>query len=234
MKHLLSLLCVRSASAVHLTAAEPATNVLFMVSDDLRAGVLGCYGDKVCATPNIDRLAARGVVFDRARCQGTVCGPSRAPFMRGRYFGSNGVTLGEHFIAQGRATARAEKIFRIRVPGGIIGGTDGEDVAACWTERHNAPGQEAHTPGDDACLNLSIFTTELEGRQSTGDPHRPFVTVSYDTDGSEELYDKDADPGHVANRVAQPADATTLKNLRHQLEQRVNFSGGARKTKAKK
>ena len=38
-------------------------NVLFIVSDDLKASVLGCYGDKVCHTPNIDRLAAEGVVF---------------------------------------------------------------------------------------------------------------------------------------------------------------------------
>jgi iduronate 2-sulfatase len=169
---------------VHAQAAT--TNVLFIVSDDLRAGVLGCYGDKLCATPNIDRLAARGVVFERAYCQGTVCGPSRASFMRGRYFGGKGITLGEHFIQQGRVTARVGKIFHMRVPGDIIAGTDGEDVAACWTERHNSQGQEAHTPGDYACLNLNVFTSALEGRQSTGDPHRPFVTVSYEGDGSDQ------------------------------------------------
>jgi len=167
-------------------AASPAQNVLFIVSDDLRASVLGCYGDKTCATPNIDRLAARGMLFERAYCQGTVCGPSRASFMRGRYHGSSGITLGEHFIAQGRTTARVGKIFHMRVPGDIIAGTDGDDVAACWSERHNSPGQEAHTPGDYACLNLNIFTTALEGRQSTGDPHRPFVTVSYEGDGSDQ------------------------------------------------
>jgi iduronate 2-sulfatase len=170
-----------------LAEAAPIKNVLFIVSDDLRASVLGCYGDKVCATPNIDRLAARGVLFERAYCQGTVCGPSRASFMRGQYFGKNGgITLGEHFIAQGRTTARVGKIFHMRVPGDIIAGTDGDDVAACWSQRFNSPGQEAHTPGDYACLNLNIFTTALEGRQSTGDPHRPFVTVSYDGDGSDQ------------------------------------------------
>jgi iduronate 2-sulfatase len=167
-------------------AAEPIRNVVLIISDDLRASVLGCYGDKACETPNIDRLAARGMVFERAYCQGTVCGPSRASLMRGRYFGNSGITLGEHFIAQGRTTARVGKIFHMRVPGDIIAGTDGQDVAACWTERYNAPGLEAHTPGDYACLNLNIFTTELEGRQSTGDPHRPFVTVSYEGDGSDQ------------------------------------------------
>lgn len=59
-------------------------------------------------------------------------------------------------------------------------------MEACWTRRFNSQGNEAHTPGDYACLNLNIFTTELEGRQSTGDPHRPFVTVSYEGDGSDQ------------------------------------------------
>lgn len=179
---LLLFCCPHSA----VFSASPAENVLFIVSDDLRASVLGCYGDKTCATPNIDRLASRGMLFERAYCQGTVCGPSRASFMRGRYHGSSGITLGEHFITQGRTTARVGKIFHMRVPGDIIAGTAGEDVAACWSERHNSQGLEAHTPGDYACLNLNIFTTELEGRQSTGDPHRPFVTVSFEGDGSDQ------------------------------------------------
>lgn len=183
---LAAFLLMLGASVASLAAAEPARNVLFIVSDDLRAGVLDCYGDAVTSTPNLDRLAARGVVFERAYCQGTVCGPSRASFMRGRYFGNQGITLGEHFIAQGRTTARVGKIFHMRVPGDIIAGSDGEDVPACWTQRFNASGLEAGTPGNYACLNLNIFTTALEGRQSTGDPHRPFVTVSYEGDGSDQ------------------------------------------------
>ncbi|TWU04795.1 sulfatase [Stieleria varia] len=179
-------LAAAQLAAAQFAAAEPAKNVLFLVSDDLRAGVLGCYGDQVSDTPNIDRLASRGVLFERSYCQGTVCGPSRASFMRGRYFGNEGITLGEHFIAQGRTTARVGKIFHMRVPGDIIAGTHGQDVPACWTQRFNASGREAHTPGEYACLNQNVFTTALEGRQSTGDPHRPFVTVSYEGDGSDQ------------------------------------------------
>ena len=186
MRILLLVVSVATLLGGRCAAAEPIKNVLFIISDDLRASVLACYGDKRCDTPNIDRLAARGMVFERAYCQGTVCGPSRASFMRGRYQGNRGITLGEHFIAQRRVTARVGKIFHMRVPGDIIAGTDGQDVPECWTERYNAQGQEAHTPGDYACLNLNIFTTELEGRQSTGMPHRPFVTVSYEGDGSDQ------------------------------------------------
>ena len=58
-------------------------NVLFIAVDDLRP-VLGCYGDTMVITPNVDRLAKQGVVFNRAYCQEAVCSPSRASLITGR------------------------------------------------------------------------------------------------------------------------------------------------------
>ncbi len=168
-------------------------NVLFIVSDDLKANVLGCYGNKVCKTPNIDKLASEGVVFNSAYSQGVVCGPSRTSFLYSRYQGNKGITLGEHFKDNGWHTARVGKIFHMLVPGDIIAGTDGPDVVTSWTERYNSTGLEAGTPGDYACLNLNIFTTELEGRQSTRMPHRWSVSVSYEGDGSDQPDYKTAD-----------------------------------------
>jgi iduronate 2-sulfatase len=161
-------------------------NVLFIVSDDLKASVLGCYGDKVCKTPNIDKLASEGMVFNRAYCQGMMCAPSRRSFMFSRYLDSAGVNLGEHFKNNGWYTARVGKIYHMRVPDDIINGTNGSDVASSWTERFNSQGQEAHTPGKYACLNLNIFTEKLEGRESIRMPNRMFVSVSYKGDGSDQ------------------------------------------------
>ena len=70
--------------------SEPL-NVLFLISDDLTYTALSCYGNEVCRTPNIDKLAAEGTRFTEAYCQGTYCGPSRASFMSGYYPHATGV-----------------------------------------------------------------------------------------------------------------------------------------------
>ena len=66
-------------------APKKKYNFLYIISNDLTYTALSCYGNEVCKTPNIDRLASQGVRFTRAYCQGTYCGPSRASFMSGYY-----------------------------------------------------------------------------------------------------------------------------------------------------
>lgn len=62
--------------------AKARPNVLFLAVDDLRPE-FGAYGKSYVKTPNLDRLAARGVTFDRAYCQQAVCSPSRSSIMTG-------------------------------------------------------------------------------------------------------------------------------------------------------
>ncbi|MCB1385832.1 MAG: sulfatase-like hydrolase/transferase [Nitratireductor sp.] len=69
-----------------------AKNILFIMFDQLRWDYLSCYGHPHLATPHIDRLAARGMRFDRAYIQSPLCGPSRMSTYTGRYVHSHGAS----------------------------------------------------------------------------------------------------------------------------------------------
>ncbi len=60
-------------------------NILIICSDQQRTDTLGCYGNRFVSTPNIDRLAREGVLFENAFVQSPICSPSRGSFMTGRY-----------------------------------------------------------------------------------------------------------------------------------------------------
>lgn len=122
----LILSCVGLLMAVPVYGAGAIKpNVLFIAVDDLRTA-LGCYGDTFAKTPALDALARAGVRFDRAYCQYTLCNPSRASLLTGRYPSRtrvtnndtwfrdtipDAVTLPEHFRAHGYVTARTGKIL---------------------------------------------------------------------------------------------------------------------------
>jgi len=82
MKPLLTRLLILLALPA-AQAAESQPNVLMIAVDDLRP-TLGCYGDKIARTPNIDAMAKRGLIFQRAYCQQAVCAVSRLSLLTGR------------------------------------------------------------------------------------------------------------------------------------------------------
>ena len=60
-----------------LAADSPRPNLIFILCDDLAQGDLGCYGQKLIQTPNLDRMAAEGTRYTQAYCGTAVCAPSR-------------------------------------------------------------------------------------------------------------------------------------------------------------
>jgi len=114
-------------SSLHAQKTQPK-NILFIAVDDLKPD-LGCYGDTVAISPNIDKLAKEGTVFMNTQCQQAVCGPSRASLLTGwrpdrtqiwdlhtliRDKNPNIVTLPQYFKQHGYQTAARGKIFDLR------------------------------------------------------------------------------------------------------------------------
>lgn len=136
-----------------LSAAEAGRpNVLFLISDDLN-NMLGCYGDPRVKTPNLDRLAARGVRFDRAYCTFPLCGPSRNSLLTGLYPNSTGILANAQIFRQtipsqqsmpqvfrnsGYFAARIGKLYHYNVPKSI--GTNGHDDPGSWEMELNPAG----------------------------------------------------------------------------------------------
>jgi len=121
----IALLALAGWNMTQLSAQEKRMNVLFIAVDDLKP-VLGCYGDKLVKTPNIDRLAARGTVFMQNYCQQAVCGPTRASLMTGmrpdytrvwdlktkmRDINPNILSLPQYLVSQGYSTQGIGKIY---------------------------------------------------------------------------------------------------------------------------
>lgn len=129
-------------------------NVLWIIADDLNTS-LGCYGDTLAKTPNIDALAKRGTRFERAYCTFPLCGPSRNSILTGLYPNSTGIfnngqifrqsipkqkSLSQNFRLQGYLAARVGKLYHYNVPNSI--GTNGHDDPASWEIEINPAGAD--------------------------------------------------------------------------------------------
>ena len=150
-RRLLILLAMACAILPWSMVQAAKFNVLFIAVDDLNNN-LGCYGHPQVKSPHIDRLAARGVRFDRAYCQYPLCNPSRVSLLSGRRPDTTGIMdlqtpprthlhdvvfLPQYFRQQGYYTAHVGKIFHT--------GPEFEDPAS-WDHEIRETGK--HPPED--------------------------------------------------------------------------------------
>jgi arylsulfatase A-like enzyme len=117
LPHLASLpaLFVTSAAASFAQTQAPQPNIVFILSDDLGYGELGCYGEKLITTPNCDQLAREGMRFTQFYAGCTVCAPSRSVLLTGKHTGHTTVRGNAGAANPGAQTLRAGDITVARV-----------------------------------------------------------------------------------------------------------------------
>ncbi len=86
-----------------VTASDaPKPNIIFVLSDDIAQGDLGCYGQKLIKTPHLDRMAAEGTRFTQAYCGTSVCAPSRTSLMIGLHMGHSPIRANREIQPEGQ------------------------------------------------------------------------------------------------------------------------------------
>ena len=156
------LLLATMLALVSPAIAAKAPNVLFLMSDDLNTALSG-FGHPQCKTPELDKLAERGMRFENMHCQYPVCGASRASLMSGLYPYTNGtlgnagtlrgnmpdvLTMSQLFRKNGYRVGRVSKIYHMGIPMEIIAGTAIRDDPHSWDEVVNIKAPEQNAPGE--------------------------------------------------------------------------------------
>jgi len=172
------------------------TNVLFLAVDDLNTG-LGCYGHPLVKSPNIDRLSARGVRFDRAYCQFPLCGPSRASVLTGlrpdttNVLGNNidfrdalpnAVTLPQLFKNNGWVAAREGKMFHMNVPKETKTNRFQDDPSWHHSVSPGGPEEQSEPEGGDAGKGVNsrmhwVRTTDGKGQSDSNAAERALALL---------------------------------------------------------
>jgi arylsulfatase A-like enzyme len=115
----LALALALTAWVAALPAAETRPNILYIMSDDHAAHAISAYGSKINKTPNIDRIASGGMRFTNCFVTNSICTPSRATILTGKYSHLNGVPVFNRF--DGRQTNVAKHLRASGYHTGMVG-----------------------------------------------------------------------------------------------------------------
>jgi arylsulfatase A-like enzyme len=96
----LAALLLVPLGAMHAADTSAKPNIIFILADDLAQGDLGCYGQKLIKTPNLDRMAAEGTRYTQAYSGTSVCAPSRTSLLTGLHMGHSPVRSNRKFQAE--------------------------------------------------------------------------------------------------------------------------------------
>lgn len=115
MKRLLLLLIASVGALSHPALGAQPPNLIFVLSDDLAQGDLGCYGQKLIQTPRLDRMAREGTRYTQAYCGTSVCAPSRASLLTGLHSGHCPIRGNWELKPEGQLPLPAETVTVARI-----------------------------------------------------------------------------------------------------------------------
>lgn len=190
----LGSLLLLSACSAEGQSAERQPNILFVYTDDHAYQAIGAYGSRINQTPNIDRLAREGMIFDNAFVTNSICGPMRATVLTGLYSHLNRMMVnGNEF--DGTQTTFPKLLQQAGYETAVIGkwhlgehmapqGFDYSDVLIGQGPYYNPPMlRDIDGSGEQERIERTGYTTEiitdlaLEWLQEKRDPDKPFMLM---------------------------------------------------------
>lgn len=166
--------CGQSQTKQSQTTQERRPNFLILMSDNHSWDHLGCYGDEVLKTPNIDNLAADGIRFNQAYCSAPSCAPARASMLTGQDIWR----LEEAANLWGDFPPKFKVITEMLEEAGYLVGHEGKG----WGPGDWEAGGRTENPAGEKYYSFEEFYNDKERDQpffywfSSRDPHRPFKT----------------------------------------------------------
>lgn len=180
-------LCILTITGCFSAVAQQRPNIVIIISDDHAFQAIGAYGSKLTATPDIDRIAREGITFNRAYVTNSICGPSRAVILSGKYSHKNGVIDNTHSRFNGAQNTFIKELGRSGYQTAWIGKWHLENNPQGFTYWKVLPGQgQYYNPDfllmDSSKVNIkgyvsNIIEDEAEQWLNSRDTSKPFCLV---------------------------------------------------------